>query len=233
MNAKVVAIVGTLDTKGVEYAFLKARIEAHGVATLVIDAGVLGAPPFPPDIAAAEVAGAGGADLAALRAPERPRRGDGGDGARAPRRSPRGSTREGRIDGVVAMGGGGGTTIGTAAMRALPVGVPKLMLSTLASGDVRAYVGVKDITMMPSVVDIAGINRLVVAHPRQRRRRHRRHGQAPSRRRPSPRTGRSSPPPCSASPRPASPRRARCSRRPATRCWSSTPPAPAGRPWRR
>jgi uncharacterized protein (UPF0261 family) len=68
--------------------------------------------------------------------------------------------REGRIDGIVSMGGGGGTAIATAAMRSLPVGVPKLMLSTLASGDVRAYVGVSDVTMMPAVVDVAGINRI-------------------------------------------------------------------------
>ena len=78
----------------------------------------------------------------------------------APPRSSPGCTRDGRFDGIVSMGGGGGTAIATAAMRALPIGVPKLMVSTLAAGDTRPYVGIKDIVMMPSVVDIAGINRL-------------------------------------------------------------------------
>ena len=159
MSAKVVAIVGTLDTKGVEFAYLKARIEAAGVDTLMIDVGVLGDPLFRPDIGADEIARAGGADLATLRA--RNDRGEAmavmarGAGVVAARLH-----REGRIDGIVSMGGGGGTAVGTAAMRALPIGIPKLMLSTLASGDVRPYVGVSDVTMMPSVVDVAGINRI-------------------------------------------------------------------------
>ena len=159
MTRKVVAILGTLDTKGEEFAFLKQRIETQGVSTLVIDAGILGSPSFSPDIRAAEVAEAGGADLARL-VEER-------DRGRAVTVMSEGAAAivarlydEGRIDGIVSMGGGGGTAVGTAAMRALPVGVPKLMISTLASGDVSAYVGAKDITMMPSVVDIAGINRL-------------------------------------------------------------------------
>ena len=159
MSTKVVAIVGTLDTKGVEFAYLKSRIEAAGVATLVIDVGVLGEPVFTPDVPAEEVARAGGSDLAALRA-----RNDRGEAMAAMARGAAEVAarlhRDGRIDGIVSMGGGGGTAVGTAAMRALPVGVPKLMLSTLASGDVRPYVGVSDVTMMPSVVDIAGINRL-------------------------------------------------------------------------
>jgi uncharacterized protein (UPF0261 family) len=159
MAKKVVALIGTLDSKGVEYRFLKQRIEEQEVATLVIDAGVLAAPAFPPDITAEEVARAGGAELEALRAAN--------DRGNAVAVMTRGAAAvvsrlhaEGMIDGVIAMGGGGGTTIGSTAMRALPVGFPKLMLSTLASGDVSAYVGVKDITMMPSIVDIAGINRL-------------------------------------------------------------------------
>ena len=159
MTHKVVAILGTLDTKGEEFAFLKQRIETQGVSTLVIDAGILGSPSFSPDIRAAEVAEAGGVDLARL-VEER-------DRGRAVTVMSEGAAAivarlydEGRIDGIVSMGGGGGTAVGTAAMRALPVGVPKLMISTLASGDVSAYVGAMDITMMPSVVDIAGINRL-------------------------------------------------------------------------
>jgi uncharacterized protein (UPF0261 family) len=159
MTGKVVAILGTLDTKGVEFAFLKARIEAEGAATVTIDVGILGVPAFAPEVTADEVARAAGADLAALR--------DKGDRGEAVAAMARGAAevvarlhREGRIDAVVSMGGGGGTAIATAAMRALPVGVPKLMVSTLAAGDVRAYVGVSDVTMMPAVVDIAGVNRV-------------------------------------------------------------------------
>ncbi|MEQ1956457.1 Tm-1-like ATP-binding domain-containing protein [Mesorhizobium sp. CN2-181] len=156
---KTVALLGTLDSKGGEYAFLKARIEALGARTLVIDAGVLGAPPFQPDISAAEVAKAGGGDLETLVA--RRDRGEAvavmarGAAALAAR-----LVAEGRIDAIIAMGGGGGTSIAAAAMQALPVGFPKLIVSTLASGDVGPIVGVKDILVMPSIVDIAGINRL-------------------------------------------------------------------------
>lgn len=156
---KVVAVLGTLDTKGVEYAYLKRQIEAQGVATLVIDTGVFGNPPFTPDIAAADVAKAGGGDLAALAADK--------DRGAAMTVMSRGAAvvladlaRQGRIHGAVAMGGGGGTSVSAIAMQALPVGFPKLIVSTLASGDTSAFVGVKDITIMPSVVDIAGINRL-------------------------------------------------------------------------
>ena len=108
---------------------------------------------------AAEVARAGGVELAVLAAEKDRGRSVGVMAAGAAAVVAR-LHAEGRIHGVIAMGGGGGTTIGSTAMRALPVGVPKLMLSTLASGDTSAYVGVKDMTMMPSIVDIAGINRL-------------------------------------------------------------------------
>jgi uncharacterized protein (UPF0261 family) len=155
---KVVAVLGTLDSKGAEYAFLKKEIESHGVGTLVIDAGVFGSPPFPPDISAAEVARAGGSDLAALAAQK--------DRGNAVAVMSRGAAAilsklyaDGRIHAAIAMGGGGGTTIGSTAMQALPVAVPKLIVSTVASGDTSAYVGVKDISMMPSIVDISGINR--------------------------------------------------------------------------
>ncbi|MDQ6438080.1 Tm-1-like ATP-binding domain-containing protein [Mesorhizobium sp. LHD-90] len=156
---KTVALLGTLDSKGVEYAFLKARIEALGAKTLVIDAGVLGAPPFQPDVPAAEVARAGGGNLETLAA----RRNRGEAMAVMSRGAAAVVTRlagEGRIDGIIAMGGGGGTSIAAAAMQALPVGFPKLIVSTLASGDISPIVGVKDIAVMPSIVDIAGINRL-------------------------------------------------------------------------
>jgi uncharacterized protein (UPF0261 family) len=154
-----VLLAGTLDTKGAEYAYVRDRIRQRGVDVLVMDLGVLGEPPFPPDVRAAEVAGAGGADLAALRAA-----GDRGPAIEAMLRGaaalvPR-LHAEGRIHGVLGLGGGGGTAMVTAAMRALPVGVPKLMVSTLASGNTAQYVDVTDITLMPSVVDIAGLNPL-------------------------------------------------------------------------
>lgn len=159
MTGRVVGILGTLDTKGAEFAFLKARVEAAGAATFTIDVGILGVPAFPPDVSAEAVARAAGADLAALRA-----KGDRGEAVAAMAKGAAELAarlhRERRIDGIVSMGGGGGTAIATAAMRALPVGVPKLMVSTLAAGDVRAYVGATDVTMMPAIVDVAGINRI-------------------------------------------------------------------------
>jgi uncharacterized protein (UPF0261 family) len=188
-----VLLAGTLDTKGAEYAYVRDRIRQRGVDVLVMDLGILGEPPFPPDVRAAEVAGAGGADLAALRAA-----GDRGPAIEAMLRGasalvPR-LHAEGRIDAVLGLGGGGGTAMITAAMRALPVGVPKLMVSTLASGNTAQYVDVTDITLMPSVVDIAGLNplsRRILANAAASRRRSR----PPPRAR---RRGRSSPPRCSA-----------------------------------
>jgi uncharacterized protein (UPF0261 family) len=156
---KVVAVIGALDTKGEEFNFLKKQIESHGVGALIIDVGVLANPLFKPDITAAEVAAAGGADLEALR--------QAADRGKAVAAMCRGVAviverlfQEGRFNGVISMGGGAGTTVGTAAMRVLPTGVPKLMLSTLAAGNVQTYVDIKDITMMPAITDIAGINRL-------------------------------------------------------------------------
>ena len=154
-----VLLAGTLDTKGAEYAYVRDRLRGHGIDVLVMDLGILGDAPFAPDIRAAEVARAGGADIAALRATR-----DRGPATDAMRRGacalvPR-LHAEGRIDGVLGLGGGGGTAMITAAMRALPVGVPKLMVSTLASGNTAPYVDVSDITLMPSVVDIAGLNPL-------------------------------------------------------------------------
>ena len=157
--AETILLIGTLDTKGAEFAYVRDLIEARGHRTMVMDTGVLADPPFAPDVSAAEVAEAGGGSLARLR--EQADRGAAVDvmiaGVRAlvPRLH-----AAGRFDGVLGLGGGGGTIIATAAMRALPVGVPKLMASTVASADVRPYVGVKDVTLMYSVVDIAGLNRL-------------------------------------------------------------------------
>jgi len=156
---KNIILLGALDTKGADYAFLKECIVARGCSTLLVDVGVLGAPTIAPDIAAADVAAAAGQDLAALRA-----RGDRGAAVGA---MARGATMiltqlhaEGRLDGVIALGGTGGTAVACAAMRGLPLGVPKVMVTTVAGGDVSGYVGVSDITMMPSITDVAGINRI-------------------------------------------------------------------------
>jgi uncharacterized protein (UPF0261 family) len=158
--SKTVVIVGTLDTKGPEFLFLKQRIESHGLRTLVVNTGILGEPHFTPDVSAAEVARAGGTELSTLVT-----RADRGAGVAA---MCRGTAviaadlhRQGRLDGIIGMGGGAGTAIGTAAMRALPVGVPKLMLSTIASGNTSPYVDIKDIVMMPSILDISGSNSLL------------------------------------------------------------------------
>jgi uncharacterized protein (UPF0261 family) len=154
-----IAVIGALDTKGAELAFLRDQIAVRGHTPLVIDVGVMGQPAFAADIARTEVAAAGGCNLAALAAD-----GDRGRAVTAMADAAREIIlrlfSQGRIDAVIAMGGGAGTTIGTAAMRALPLGMPKVMVSTLASGDVRGFVGVKDIMMIPAIVDISGLNRI-------------------------------------------------------------------------
>ena len=157
--AKTVGIVGTLDTKSMEFQFIKERIEASGTSTCVVNTGILGEPSFEPDVSAGEVAEAGGTSLQALQ--------DGGDRGVAVAAMAEGAAKiiaqlqsDGKIDGVISLGGSAGTTIGTTAMRAVPVGVPKIMVSTLASGDTGPYVDTKDVSMMYSVVDIAGINSL-------------------------------------------------------------------------
>jgi uncharacterized protein (UPF0261 family) len=154
-----VLLIGTLDTKGVEFQFVRDLLRQAGLATLVLDAGVLGPPAFPPDIPREEVYAAAGTAFEAVRHTA--------DRGRAIAAAARGAAavaqrlqHEGKLDGVLGLGGSAGTTIGTAAMRALPFGVPKLMVSTLASGQVKHYVGVRDILMMHSVVDISGLNRV-------------------------------------------------------------------------
>ena len=154
-----IAVLGTLDTKGREHAFVAERIRARGHATLLIDVGTGAEPAVKPDIPRSAVAAAGGIDLASLMA-----RGDRGECvtamAQAAPRLLEKLAAEGRIEGVISLGGGGGTAIATAAMRALPIGFPKLMVSTLASGNTAPYVGTTDITMMPAVVDVQGLNRI-------------------------------------------------------------------------
>ena len=154
-----IAVLGTMDTKGEEHAFVANLIKQRGHQVLVIDTGTLDAPKLKPDITRFEVAAAAGADLNALVAKK-----DRGEAVAAMSRgAPVVLARlvaDQRIDGVISLGGGGGTAISTAAMRALPIGFPKVMVSTLASGNTSQYVGVKDIVMFPSVVDVAGINRI-------------------------------------------------------------------------
>jgi uncharacterized protein (UPF0261 family) len=156
---KTIAVLGTLDSKGEEHAFVARLIRERGHGTLLIDVGSGGPPVVAPDITREEVAAAGGLDLAPLLA----RKDRGECVAAMSRAAPVLLARlaaEGRIDGVISLGGGGGTAIATAAMRALPLGFPKLMVSTLASGNVAHYLGTKDIVMMPSIADVAGLNRL-------------------------------------------------------------------------
>ena len=157
--SKTIALIGALDTKGEEFAFVKAALARRGHQTLVINTGVVGEPAFAPEIDAAQVAAAGGTTLATLRQQA--------DRGKAIEAMANGAAllvqqlqESGQIHGILSMGGSAGTAVGTAAMRALPVGFPKLMVSTLASGDTGPYVGVSDIVMMPSVVDVAGINRI-------------------------------------------------------------------------
>ncbi len=159
--SKTVAVIGALDTKGSEFAFVKREIERRGHRALVINTGVVGDPVFEPDIPASRVADAGGVSVEELR--EKGDRGVAMDVmARGVAEAVKELHDEGKLDAVLGMGGTAGTAVATSAMRALPVGVPKVVVSTLASGDTSAYVGTKDVVMVPSIVDVAGINRISV-----------------------------------------------------------------------
>ncbi len=154
-----IALIGTLDSKGLEFGFLKQQIEERGHQTLVIDVGILGDPAFLPDVSRQEVARAAGEDAELLKQSE--------DRGKAVAAMSRGVKRvvpqlhaEGCFQAVMGMGGSAGTSIATSAMRALPLGLPKLMLSTVVGGDVSGFVGIKDIVMVPSIVDISGLNRI-------------------------------------------------------------------------
>ena len=159
--SKTVAMIGAFDTKGPEYAFLRAQILARGCEVLAINIGVLGTTDlFNVSVEADQVALAGGGDLSVLR--------DSGDRGEAMKVMTAGAPAvvkrlydEGKLDGVIGMGGTGGTAVITAGMRALPLGVPKVCVSTAAgSANTPAYVGAKDVVMIPSIVDVAGINRI-------------------------------------------------------------------------
>ena len=154
-----VVIVATLDTKGEEAAYLRDHVAAWGLETILVDPGILGQALVPADVSRYDVARAAGTTLEALL--ER------GEKSYAIARQIDGLIAivqdllaQGRLHGIVSIGGGQGTSIGTAAMRALPVGIPKLMLSTVASGNFQfgPYVGTKDICMMHSITDVLGLN---------------------------------------------------------------------------
>jgi uncharacterized protein (UPF0261 family) len=157
-----VLLIGTLDTKGAEFAYVRDRLRESGVAVTVADAGVLGPSAFAPDITREAVFAAAGTTYDRVKVA--------GDRGKAVELAAVGIAKLaadlyklGKLSGVMGLGGSAGTTIATAAMRAVPVGVPKLMVSTLASGSVQHYVGTRDVMMMHSVVDIAGLNRVSCA----------------------------------------------------------------------
>jgi len=154
-----VYLFATLDTKGREAAFVRDELRRSGVETLLVDCGCLGDPAVAPDVPREEVFRAAGSTLEALRS-----RGDRGE---AVTKAAEGAAvlaarrhAEGKLEGILGLGGSAGTTIASAAARALPIGVPKLVVSTLASGSVGHFVGSSDLLLMNAVVDVAGINRI-------------------------------------------------------------------------
>ncbi|MBA3481272.1 MAG: Tm-1-like ATP-binding domain-containing protein [Pirellulales bacterium] len=160
MPTAPIVLLGAFDSKGAEYAFLREAIHRLGGETLAVNFGVLGgADLFPVEVDATEIAAAGGGDLAALRSQS--------DRGAAMKCMAAGAPvvirrlyDEGKLAGVIGMGGSGGASVITAAMRALPLGVPKVCVTTVAGGDVSPYVGAKDVTLIPSITDVAGLNRI-------------------------------------------------------------------------
>ena len=155
---KTIAIAGTFDTKGDEYKYVKELVEKLGLNTLMIHTGVF-EPKFKPDISNKEVAAAAGHDIDQIIKKK--------DRALATEKLSEGMKKivpalykDGKFDGILSFGGSGGTSMVTPAMRSLPIGVPKVMVSTMASGNVSQYVGTSDIVMMPSIVDVAGLNKI-------------------------------------------------------------------------
>lgn len=155
---RTIAIAGTFDSKGAEYQYIKGLVEELGLRAYTIHTGVF-EPMFEPDVSNGEVAAAAGYNLEEIAAKK--------DRSLAMEALAKGMETivpklyaDGKFDGILSLGGSGGTSLATAAMRALPIGVPKLMVSTMASGDVERYVGTSDIIMMPSIVDVAGLNKI-------------------------------------------------------------------------
>ena len=153
---KTIAIIGTFDTKGTEFEFIKKLVREQGLDTLCIHAGAF-EPLFAPDVSNAEVAASVGVSMEEISSKR--------DRAFATDVMSRGAEKlipelyaQGKFDGIISVGGSGGTSMATPAMRALPIGVPKVMVSTMASGNVSQYVGTSDVMMFPSVVDAEGLN---------------------------------------------------------------------------
>lgn len=151
-----VVLLGTLDTKGLEYAYVRDCIQAAQCKVTLMDAGSKGVPQIQPDISREAVARAAHIDIAQL---------EHADQATAIRMMAKGATAlavelfaRGRLHGIMAIGGGGGSRLAACAMKALPLGVPKLLVSSLASGDVRPFVGAMDISIMYSVVEVTSLN---------------------------------------------------------------------------
>jgi uncharacterized protein (UPF0261 family) len=162
-NAPTVVLLGTLDTKGPEHGYVRDRLREAGVSVTLVDIGILGDPGVEPDVTADMVARAAGVTLEELRAASLAE----GHRAAALEAMASGASAlvatwraEGRCDGVMGLGGSGGSAIVSAVMRSLPIGVPKLLVSTMASGDTRPYVGTRDLTLVYSVTDIQGLNRI-------------------------------------------------------------------------
>jgi uncharacterized protein (UPF0261 family) len=157
---KTVCIIGAFDTKGEDHSFLREEIVKLGNQVLAVNIGIFGSTTlFPVDLEAREVIEAAGFDLQEIRTAK--------DKAAAMKALDQGAPKiiralyeQGKFDGIIGMGGSGGSSIIASAMRALPIGVPKVLVSTVASGDVSFYVRGKDITMIPSIVDVAGLNRV-------------------------------------------------------------------------
>ncbi len=161
-ESAAVLLVATMDTKGEEALFLAERIRSAGIEVRVLDGGIRGRSPVPVDIGRHRVAEAGGRSLADVQAI-----GNEGEALAAMIAGAVRCTRDlfegGAIRGVIALGGSMGTTLGTAVMRSLPIGFPKVMISTMASRDTRAFVDTKDILMLHAVSDLAGLNRITCA----------------------------------------------------------------------
>jgi uncharacterized protein (UPF0261 family) len=154
-----VFVFATLDTKGREAGFVRDLLVSWGISVTLVDVGVLGAPSVEPDIPRQRIFELADTTIEAVQ-----KRADRGEAvtkaAEGAARLAREAHAKGELTGILGLGGSAGTTIATAAMKALPLGVPKVMMSTLASGMVRQFVGDKDIFMLNSVVDILGLNRV-------------------------------------------------------------------------
>ncbi len=151
-----ILLIASFDTKGAEADFLRERLEADGLAVIAIDFGTTAPSPLWVEFGAEAVARRADADIGKLKTADR------NAALAAMTAGITGIVRdlhaEGRVAGIIGFGGSGGTAVATAAMRQLPFGLPKVMLSTVASSDVRAYVDIHDVTMMHSVADFGGLN---------------------------------------------------------------------------